>query len=125
MVATLCRSARLSRGGKYPHFHYCTEQSFLCSIVTPTCIVLLFCLNHFIGVLPYAVYVKQFKGNSSKNCTYVPDAEWYKVKHFRRPAIARPSVDSESSVLYLKPYVALRRLSIKLLWGKTSQDLAS
>ena len=32
-----------------------------------------------------------------------------------------PSVDSESVVLYLTPYVALRRHSIKHLWGKTCQ----
>jgi len=58
------------------------------------------------------------KGNSSKNSvrtclTRNQRGRWYMVKQLRRPAFARSSVDSESFLLYLKPYVALRRLSIK------------
>jgi len=62
-------------------------------------------------------FVTQVKGNSSKNSvrSCLPrnqSGQWYLVKHIGDHRSLDQSLDSETFVLYFKPYAALRRLSI-------------
>jgi len=88
-----------------------------CCIVMPAGTVSLFCRNHSIDVYCHMLLQLHSLCHTSHgkiaNSSVPP--RWlrkqsglrYIAKHVRRPAIAGPSVDSESFVLYSKPCVPL------------------